>query len=97
MTTTEFSQIPVGDPGVWDYSMRYNLWQISDDELGVLRMKYEILVKRSDGNDILFFQIQEILGKIYREIMRRKLTNKITEIENQELWKTKKEHSTAQR
>lgn len=72
--TSKFSQIPVGDPGVWDFSMHYNLWQMADDELAVLRIKYELLVKRSKGDEKLFWQIQEILGKIYREVMKRNMS-----------------------
>lgn len=73
MITTDYSQIPVGDPGCWDFSMRYNLWQLSEDELVVLTLKYEKLVKRSIGNEPEYWQIIEILGKIYREIMKRKM------------------------
>lgn len=82
MITNDFSQIPVGDPGVWDFSMRYNLWQIADDELAVLRIKYELLVKRSNGDEKLFWQIQEILRKIYREVMNRNMVKYIEILEN---------------
>jgi hypothetical protein len=81
MITTDFSQIPVGDPGVWDFSMRYNLWMMTEDELEVLRIKYELLVKRNKGDEKLFWQIQEILGKIYREVMNRNMKKQIEIIE----------------
>lgn len=92
------SQVAVGDVQVWDFGFTYNLHVMDLPELEVLMVKYEVELNRSGVSprclsgvegEARYWEITDILGKIYREIMRRKLANKITEIENQELWKRK--------
>jgi len=82
---SDLSQIPIGDPEVWDFSYRYNLYNMDDTGLAILRMKYEklIMIRRAKrDHEKQYFLIQEILGKIYREIMNRARNQKLNQIIN---------------
>lgn len=77
----ELSQIPVGDACVWDFGFKYNLHVMDLQELEVIMIKFEVELKRSIQGGDRYWEITAILGKIYREIMRRKVLNHIQHIE----------------
>jgi hypothetical protein len=83
MITTEMSQITIGHETIWDFGFRYNLTLMDLPELEVLMVKFEVEINRTErAHESRYWQITDILGKIYREIMNRKLTNHIRHIEN---------------
>jgi len=70
----ELSQISISEAITWDFEFRYDIYKMALPELKVLMLKYEVQLKRTDhGNKDQYFQIQDILGKIYREIMKRRM------------------------
>jgi hypothetical protein len=75
----EASNVPL-----WDFGFRYDLQVMDLVEVEVLMIKYELELKRNAWSPVRFRSINEILGKIYREIMQRKLVNKINEIAEQQ-------------
>jgi len=77
------SQIALGDVTVWDFGFRYNLPLMDLTELEVLMIKYEVELRRTNRDDHdQYFKVTGILGSIYREIVNRRMLNKISEIEN---------------
>lgn len=63
----------IGEEWVWDFGFRYNLILLDLPELDVLMVKYEIELKRtSHWNKDRYNAINEILGRIYKEIMKRR-------------------------
>jgi hypothetical protein len=70
----ELSQISISEAITWDFEFRYDIYRMPVLELEVLMLKYEVQLKRTDpGNKDQYFQITDILGKIYREIMKRRM------------------------
>ena len=82
------SSIPIGDVLVWDFDLRYNILAMDLPELEVLMIKYEVELKRtaisprclsgvegSGTDEDRYWQITDILGKLYREIMRRRMND----------------------
>lgn len=70
----ELSQISISEAITWDFEFRYDIYKMALPELKVLMLKYEVQLKRIDReNKDQYFQIQDILGKIYREIMKRRM------------------------
>jgi len=67
----------VGDLMVWDFDFRYDLRVMDVSELEVIMLKYEIELKRSAEGSDRFREVTEILVKIYREIMKRRIVEKI--------------------
>jgi hypothetical protein len=76
MTTTEMSQLSVGQVTVWDFDFRYNLPEMDLPDLEALMGKFEeeLRLTNRDHED-RYWQITGILGKIYKEIMNRRLVN----------------------
>lgn len=70
----------VGDVMVWDFIFRYDLQLLDLRELEVVMLKYEIELKRSAEGSDRFREITEILGKIYREIMKRRMVERLEKI-----------------
>lgn len=70
----------VGDVMVWDFIFRYDLQLLDLRELEVIMLKYEIELKRSAEGSDRFREVTEILGKIYREIMKRRIVEKINNL-----------------
>lgn len=70
----------VGDVTVWDFGFRYNLPLMNLPELEVIMLKYEIELKRSAEGSDRFGEVTEILGRIYREIMKRRIVEKINNL-----------------
>lgn len=67
------SQLSVGDVTIWDFGFLYNLALMDIPELEVLMIKFEVELRRaSRAQEERYWQITEILGKLYREIMDRK-------------------------
>lgn len=63
----------IGEEWVWDFGFRYNLLMLELPELEVLMIKYEVELKRtSSWNKERYNAINEILGRIYKEIMKRR-------------------------
>lgn len=70
----ELSQISISEAITWDFDFRYDIYKMALPELKVLMLKYEVQLKRTDPeNKDQYFQITDILGKIYREIMKRRM------------------------
>ena len=82
------SQITIGEESIWDFGFRYNLFLMDITELEVLMIKYEVELKRTaisprclsgvEGSGVegdRYSEITAILGKLYREIMQRKVNN----------------------
>jgi len=82
------SQITIGEESIWDFGFRYNLFLMDITELEVLMIKYEVELKRtaisprclsgvegSGTDEDRYWQITDILGKLYREIMRRRMND----------------------
>ena len=70
----ELSQISISEAITWDFEFRYDIYKMALAELEVLMLKYEVQLKRTDrANKDQYFQITDILGKIYREIMKRRM------------------------
>jgi len=75
-------QVSIGDEAVWDFGFRYNLRSMPTEELDVVMLKYEIELKRnSDFQLERQMIIQDILGRIYREVMRRRIITHISKLE----------------
>jgi hypothetical protein len=70
----------VGDVMVWDFGFKYNLPMMELDELKVIMVKYEIELKRSAEGSDRFREVTEILGRIYREIMKRRMVERLEKI-----------------
>jgi hypothetical protein len=70
----------VGDVMVWDFIFRYDLQLLDLRELEVIMLKYEIELKRSGEGSDRFGEVTEILGRIYREIMKRRLVERLEDI-----------------
>ncbi|HNW75152.1 MAG TPA: hypothetical protein PKN44_16095 [Bacteroidales bacterium] len=63
----------IGEEWVWDFGFRYNLIMLELPELEVLMIKYEVELKRTRTlNKDRYNAINEILGRIYKEIMKRR-------------------------
>lgn len=63
----------IGEEWVWDFGFRYNLIMLDLPELEVLMIKYEVELKRtSTWNKERYNAISEILGRLYKEIMKRR-------------------------
>lgn len=63
----------IGEEWVWDFGFRYNLLLLDLPELEVLMIKYEVELKRTSPlNKDRYNAINEILGRIYKEIMKRR-------------------------
>jgi len=63
----------IGEEWVWDFGFRYNLIMLDHPELEVLMIKYEVELKRTSiYNKERYNAINEILGRIYKEIMKRR-------------------------
>jgi hypothetical protein len=76
MTNPEMSQIAVGEVTVWDFGFRYNLQLMDLPELEALMGKFEGELRLTGReHEARYWQINDILGKIYKEIMKRKLVN----------------------
>lgn len=70
----ELSQISISEAITWDFEFRYDIYKMALPELEVLMLKYEVQLKKTDPeNKDQYFQITDILGKIYREIMKRRM------------------------
>ena len=65
---------------VWDFIFRYDLQLLDLRELEVIMLKYEIELKRSAEGSDRFREVTEILGKIYREIMKRRMVERLEDI-----------------
>lgn len=63
----------IGEEWVWDFGFRYNLLLLDLPELEVLMIKCEVELKRTSPlNKDRYNAINEILGRIYKEIMKRR-------------------------
>lgn len=75
-------QVSIGDEAVWDFGFRYNLRSMPTEELDVIMLKYEIELKRTSEFQVeRSLVIQDILGRIYREVMKRRIITHISKIE----------------
>lgn len=75
-------QVYIGDEAVWDFGFRYNLRIMSTEELEVVMLKYETELKRTSEFQVdRQLIIQDILGRIYREVMKRRIITHISKIE----------------
>lgn len=76
------SQVSIGDEEVWDFGFRYNLRTMAQEELDVVMLKYETELKRTSEFQVdRSLIIQDILGRIYREVMKRRIITHISKIE----------------
>lgn len=79
----DMKNITVGEVTIWDFGFRYHLALMDIEELNVLMIKYEVELKRTSPlNKERLASITDILGKLYKEIMKRKLVNKIELVTN---------------
>ena len=63
----------IGEEWVWDFGFRYNLLMLDLLELEVLMVKYEVELKRTNPlNQNRYTAVTEILGRLYKEIIKRK-------------------------
>lgn len=75
-------QVYIGDEAVWDFGFRYNLRIMSTEELEVVMLKYETELKRTSEFQVdRQLIIQDILGRIYREVMKRRIITYISKLE----------------
>jgi hypothetical protein len=76
------SQVSIGEEAVWDFGFRYNLRTMAPEELDVVMLKYETELKRTSEFQVdRSLIIQDILGRIYREVMKRRIITHISKIE----------------
>lgn len=67
------NNITIGKEKAWDFDFRYHLELMDVDELEVLMTKYEIELKRTLPVYVpIYSGITEILGRLYKEIMKRR-------------------------
>lgn len=77
------NSITIGEVTVWDFGFRYNLQLMDISELEVIMIKYEVELKKTDPvNEVRYDYITEILGKLYREIMKRRRIMQIESVTN---------------
>lgn len=63
----------IGEEWGWDFGFRYNLIMLDLPELEVLMIKYEVELKRTSiYNKERYNTISEILGRLYKEIIKRR-------------------------
>lgn len=63
----------IGEEWVWDFGFRYNLLMLELPELEVLMIKYEVELRRTNPMNLdRYNAISEILGRLYKEIMKRR-------------------------
>jgi len=73
----------IGEEWVWDFGFRYNLVMLDLAELEVLMIKYEVEVKRTSLlNKDRYNALIEILGRLYKEIMKRRSVIQIESVIN---------------
>lgn len=75
-------QVSIGEEAVWDFGFRYNLRTMATEELDVVMLKYETELKRTSAFQVdRLLIIQDILGRIYREVMKRRIIIHISKLE----------------
>lgn len=63
----------IGEEWVWDFGFRYNLLMLELPELEVLMIKYEVELRRTNPMNLdRYNAVTEILGRLYKQIMKRK-------------------------
>lgn len=73
----------IGEEWVWDFGFRYNLIMLELPELEVLMIKYEVELKRTSLlNKDRYNALIEILGRLYKEIMKRRSVIQIESVIN---------------
>jgi len=73
----------IGEEWVWDFGFRYNLVMLDLAELEVLMIKYEVELKRTSLlNKDRYNALIEILGRLYKEIMKRRSVIQIESVIN---------------
>lgn len=73
----------IGEEWVWDFGFRYNLIMLDLPELDVLMIKYEVELKRTSHlNKDRYNALIEILGRLYKEIMKRRRVIQIESVIN---------------
>lgn len=73
------TNIRIGKEPIWDFGFRYNITFLTNEELKVIMIKYEVELKRIAPESNHYCDIVKILGTIYKEIKHRKIIKKLNQ------------------